>query len=368
MVARIVDQSAERVEFEYAESAGGVGPNSDTAELDADEFAAEFSEADDVTTGFYRPDYDSDRLLPVQRAPTAGTATRAGETGVPESVRDVVSSPGRSLDPSIQRTMEARMGDSLGDVRVHTGPKAAAACEAINARAFTVGNHVAFGAGEYDPESEDGQHVIAHELAHVRQQTGGAVSMLPREDAGLEIDPDPQLEREAEETAERVMGGDELGIQRLGGTDVHVQRWTDQPRDKIGRFDFKDEKAYPDKKYGIEHRPPYAPGQVEEVWQRAIQESPDGKVRDPNNPSIVLEWNRSKSRRRQWHMGHRPGREYRYLLKFYLEGVISEDRFIKECQNAEHYQPEAPKENMSRKHESSGQYWEKKFGSLESDM
>ncbi|ELZ14325.1 hypothetical protein C479_00415 [Halovivax asiaticus JCM 14624] len=70
--------------------------------------------------------------------------------------------------------MEARMGDSLGDVRVHTGPKAAAACEAINARAFTVGNHVAFGPGEYDPEDEDGQHVIAHELAHVRQQPGGA--------------------------------------------------------------------------------------------------------------------------------------------------------------------------------------------------
>ncbi|RZH69653.1 hypothetical protein ELS17_02325, partial [Natrinema altunense] len=52
----------------------------------------------------------------------------------------------------------------------------------------------------------------------------GAVSMLPQEDLGLEIDPDPQLEREAEETAQRVMQGGELGIQRLGQTDVHVQR------------------------------------------------------------------------------------------------------------------------------------------------
>ncbi|MGM0389829.1 MAG: DUF4157 domain-containing protein, partial [Natrinema limicola] len=57
-----------------------------------------------------------------------------------------------------------------------------------------------------------------------RQQTGGAVSMLPQEDLGLEIDPDPRLEREAEETAQRVMQGGELGIQRLGTTEVHIQR------------------------------------------------------------------------------------------------------------------------------------------------
>jgi hypothetical protein len=86
--------------------------------------------------------------------------------------------------------MEDRMGDSLGDVRIHTGPQAAAACESINARAFTVGNHIAFNSGEYDPGSPEGQHVLAHELAHVRQQTGGAVSMLPQDDLELEVDPD----------------------------------------------------------------------------------------------------------------------------------------------------------------------------------
>ncbi|MEZ3116331.1 DUF4157 domain-containing protein [Halobaculum sp. MBLA0147] len=101
-----------------------------------------------------------------------------GDAGVPDSVREVISSPGRPLDTSIQRAVEERMGDSLGDVRIHTGPKAAAAAEQINARAFTVGNHVAFGAGEYDPESAEGQHVLAHELAHVRQQTDG-VARLP---------------------------------------------------------------------------------------------------------------------------------------------------------------------------------------------
>ena len=161
----------------------------------------------------------------VQRSEQAAAETgAAGETGVPEPVRDVISSTGRSLDASIQRAMEDRMGDSLGDVRIHTGPQAAAACESISARAFTVGNHVAFNQGEYDPESTEGQHVLAHELAHVRQQTGGAVSMLPQDDVELEVDPDPQLEREAEQTAQRVMAGGDLGIQRLADTEVHVQR------------------------------------------------------------------------------------------------------------------------------------------------
>jgi len=120
--------------------------------------------------------------------------------------------------------MEDKMGDSLGDVQIHTGAQAAAACESINARAFTVGNHIAFNTGEYDPESAEGQHVLAHELAHVRQQTGGAVSMLPQEDLELEIDPDPALEREAEETAQRVVNGWKADIQRMPYTGVHIQR------------------------------------------------------------------------------------------------------------------------------------------------
>ena len=161
----------------------------------------------------------------VLRSEKAATETEpAGETGVPEPVRAVISSRGRSLDGSIQRAMEDRMGDSFGDVRIHTGSTAAAACESINARAFTVGNHIAFNSGEYDPSSPEGQHVLAHELAHVRQQIQGAVSMLPQDDVELEVDADPALEREAEETAQRVVEGSELGIQGLGGTKVHVQR------------------------------------------------------------------------------------------------------------------------------------------------
>jgi hypothetical protein len=164
-----------------------------------------------------------DGKTPTVRQSAATGQTRPGKPGVPDSVRDVISSPGRSLDTEIQREMEDRMGESFEDVQINTGPQAASACEEITARAFTVGNHIAFNHGEYDPESVAGQHVLAHELAHVRQQTGGAVSMLPQEDVELEIDPEPQLEREAEETAQRVIRGSQVGVQRIK-RGIHIQR------------------------------------------------------------------------------------------------------------------------------------------------
>ncbi|WP_244509623.1 eCIS core domain-containing protein [Haloferax larsenii] len=108
-------------------------------------------------------------------------ASKAGDTQVPDSVRDVISSSGRQLDTSIQHAMEERMGDTLGDVRIHTGPRAAKACEDINARAFTVGNHVAFNHGEYAPTSLEGQYLLAHELTHVRQQNGqSGIHRMPK--------------------------------------------------------------------------------------------------------------------------------------------------------------------------------------------
>ncbi|WP_396613684.1 DUF4157 domain-containing protein (plasmid) [Haloferax sp. S1W] len=187
----------------------------------------QFRERQDERPAEVPKDIERRNAKSVQRSRNAHhEASKAGDAQVPDSVRDVISSPGQHLDTSIQRAMEDRMGDNLGDVRIHTGPTAAKACEDINARAFTVGNHIAFNHGEYDPSSAEGQHVLAHELAHVRQQTGGAVSMLPQE-GELEIDPDERLEREAEETAERVMRGGKLGIHRMRNSEVHVQRMPD---------------------------------------------------------------------------------------------------------------------------------------------
>ncbi len=116
------------------------------------------------------------------------------------------------------------MDADFSNVRIHTGAKAAEAAESIDAKAFTCGNDIVFNAGEYDPENAEGQFLLAHELAHVRQQTGAAISMMPKSDADLEIDPDPQLEREADEAAQDALSGEEPLVSNRMGTEVHIQR------------------------------------------------------------------------------------------------------------------------------------------------
>ncbi len=64
----------------------------------------------------------------------------------------------------------------------HTDSNASSVSNRVNARAFTVGNHVAFGGGEYKPGTLAGDALIAHELAHTVQQQGaeGSVSKWKR--------------------------------------------------------------------------------------------------------------------------------------------------------------------------------------------
>ncbi|ELY91132.1 hypothetical protein C483_10621 [Natrialba hulunbeirensis JCM 10989] len=158
----------------------------------------------------------------IQRA-LEGTDTTQDE--VPGTVLDVLGQGGKPLDGPIQRALEDRMDADFSNVRIHTGGRAAEAADAIDAKAFTCGNDIVFNSGEYDTESPEGQHLLAHELAHVKQQNGGAsISMMPKEGADLEIDPDPQLEREADQAAEQALSGEGPLVVNRMGTDVHVQR------------------------------------------------------------------------------------------------------------------------------------------------
>lgn len=84
---------------------------------------------------------------------------------------------GQPLPDSLRDFLEPRFGRSLGDVRVHVGRQAAELAREAGARAFTVGRHIVFGAGEYRPGAEQGRRLIAHELTHVFQQRGGLHSV-----------------------------------------------------------------------------------------------------------------------------------------------------------------------------------------------
>jgi hypothetical protein len=95
-----------------------------------------------------------------------------GETA-PPIIDDVLRSPGEQLDPSTRAVMETRFGNDFARVRVHTNSRAAESAEALNALAYTVGHHIVFSAGQHRPGSISGQRLLAHELVHVVQQSGG---------------------------------------------------------------------------------------------------------------------------------------------------------------------------------------------------
>ncbi len=80
---------------------------------------------------------------------------------------------GRPLDQATRRFFEPRFGADFSQVRLHTDRRAAESARAVNALAYTLGRDIAFGSGQYAPESERGKRLLAHELAHVTQ-TGGA--------------------------------------------------------------------------------------------------------------------------------------------------------------------------------------------------
>lgn len=108
---------------------------------------------------------------------TSAIARKAKHSETPtvsggESVREVAST-GRPLEASTREFMGTRFGHDFSGVRVHTGTASEESASRLEARAFTFGSDVAFGSGEYAPGTARGQHLLAHELAHVVQNNRG---------------------------------------------------------------------------------------------------------------------------------------------------------------------------------------------------
>ena len=87
-----------------------------------------------------------------------------------ESHIQALRGSGQSLPESVRNFFEPRFGYDFSHVRVHIDARAAESARAVNARAFTVGRDVVFGAGQYAPETMAGKRLLAHELTHVIQQ------------------------------------------------------------------------------------------------------------------------------------------------------------------------------------------------------
>ncbi|HKH91620.1 MAG TPA: DUF4157 domain-containing protein, partial [Gemmatimonadaceae bacterium] len=101
---------------------------------------------------------------------SAGPGSSTVPTGVERTIDALTADGGSPLPESVRAKFEPRFGYDFSAVRVHTNDRATGAATALAARAFTVGDHLFFGAGEFRPTSTEGQRLIAHELTHVVQQ------------------------------------------------------------------------------------------------------------------------------------------------------------------------------------------------------
>lgn len=118
----------------------------------------------------------------VPDATSAMTTTNAATPALPgpaaaEAVGEVLRSPGTPLDGELRAWMEPRFGHDLAAVRVHTDAVAARSARAVNALAYSAGEHLVFADGQYRPATDSGRALLAHELAHVVQ---GRAAGLPR--------------------------------------------------------------------------------------------------------------------------------------------------------------------------------------------
>ena len=157
-------------------------------------------------------------------------------------VLGVVASGGQPLPGGIRDEMEGRLGEDFSDVRIHTGDAAHESAQAVGSRAYTVGSHIAFTEGAFDPSSHTGKTTLAHELTHVVQQRYGQVDGRPAGGSMTVSDPGDRFEREAAATAEdamrhplgygvsdRGLDGGSAGGEPLAFTTSAVQRDGDGP-------------------------------------------------------------------------------------------------------------------------------------------
>jgi hypothetical protein len=126
----------------------------------------------------------------LQRKAESAAALSHPVNGVPPTVHDALNSGnGRPLDPTTRSLMESRFNHDFSRVSIHNNETANRAAASVNAAAFTVGNSIWFGHGQYQTHTNQGLYLLAHELAHTIQQRGQAPSVGRRLLIGSVNDP-----------------------------------------------------------------------------------------------------------------------------------------------------------------------------------
>jgi hypothetical protein len=113
--------------------------------------------------------------IPVHARAAAHGCEVESDPGQATEVRDALESPGTPLETAVRRELEPLVGLDLSRLRVHTSEPAQRSARGLAARAYSVGQHIVFGPGEYAPGTREGRRLLAHELWHVRDSQAGPV-------------------------------------------------------------------------------------------------------------------------------------------------------------------------------------------------
>jgi len=120
------------------------------------------------------PEEEELQMRPATEAVAGGPASESLESAISQA-----RGSGQRLDPALQRQMGQAMGADFSGVTIHTDTQSDHLNRSIQAKAFTTGQDIFFRQGAYQPASRGGQELLAHELTHVVQQSGGLVSRSP---------------------------------------------------------------------------------------------------------------------------------------------------------------------------------------------
>ena len=149
-------------------------------------------------------------------------AIESGNENAPQMVQDVLNSPGSVLAPGPREFMESRFGLDFAGVRMHNDEKAARSARSIDARAYTMGNHIVFGEGQFDSAGPQGLRLLAHELTHVIQQQRTPQTRLARQPAKQPTAPVPQKTTRSFETHVAIL--DRENLENWGGVSYWLNR------------------------------------------------------------------------------------------------------------------------------------------------
>ena len=169
-VSRLLDHVSRR-NSTGVQAKMAVGPAGDRYEREADHVAKQVlsqikgsGEQPVQRQGTEGEDVSLVQMKPLQRQIGIEGGDVSGDV---EASIDGSRGSGRPIDENVRRSMEGAFGADFSDVRVHSGSESTALNDSMSARAFTTGKDIFFRQGEYNPGSDAGKEILAHELTRV---------------------------------------------------------------------------------------------------------------------------------------------------------------------------------------------------------